>query len=177
MQTSRFFALGLGLALAASACSSSTASSQSEAAVTNPPVCPNFVSAAVSSKTTCKDEGYVCGIGFQCGAFFQQAVCTCTGGKFACTTPKGDIAADTSEADVTANFCTAQPPSSEACPKDQTSMQGKACTTAGKSCYYTGTTCQGASAPLTDECDCKNTQTLDGGASSLQWQCSIATCN
>ncbi len=175
MVTSRFIALGLGLAIAATACSSAT--SDTTPAATEPkPVCPNFVSAALAAGTTCTSEGYVCGIGFQCGPFFQQAACTCTGGKFVCTSPKGDIPAGTSEADVSANFCTAQPPSTEACPSSVTAQANKKCLTPGKACFYTGLTCQGETDPLTDRCACTNIPSGDGGLPVLSWVCQSPTC-
>ena len=144
MFTSRFVFVSLGLAVAAIACGGNT-SSTTTSSPTPKPVCPNFVSSAVAAGTTCTELGYVCGIGFQCGPFFQQATCTCgTSGKFACTSPKGDIAAGTSEADVSANFCTPETLGNEACPTSVTASANTKRAPAGKACFYLGLTCPGA---------------------------------
>ena len=179
----RFIAFGLGLSAlvtVTAACSSSDTTTATEQVVVKP-TCPAFVDQAVNSKSSmskCNTEGYVCGIGYPCGSFQQQATCTCTGGKYACVSADGkEIQADTSSADVSANFCIPQPPSPEACPMDVTAA-GKQCQTAGKTCYYKGLTCSNGN-QLTDNCYCEGSvQTLkDGGTvNRLTWNCTIDAC-
>lgn len=178
----RFVAFGLGLSALISvtgACSSTTDASTSSGLAPKP-VCPTFVENAVDPATKCTSEGYVCGIGYQCGVFQQQATCTCTGGHYACVAPDGkggtvDIPSGTVRADVSANFCIAQPPSAEACPMD-VSSEGKQCQTAGKACYYANSLCK--TVPLTDVCTCEGVPgtAKDGGATNkLTWVCTL--CN
>ncbi len=178
----RFVAFGLGLSTLLSitvACSSATEATPPQP--TPKPVCPGLVDVAVASNTKCNSEGYLCGIGYQCGAFQQQAACTCTSGKFVCTTPGPDtqtIAPDTSAADISATYCVKQPPSFEACPADL-SAAGKICVTPGKACYYKSA-CPPPGSKVDDNCYCEGVAGLekDGGTSvKLRWVCTPAPCN
>ncbi len=181
----RFVAFGLGLSalVSVSTACSSTSTNPSEQ-VTPKPTCPAFVHQAVAHTTMCTAEGYVCGIGYACGSFSQQATCTCTHGGFACVAPDGkggtiDIPADTPETEVSASFCISQPNPVEACPMDVTAAQGKVCATAGKTCYYSGVNCPNFKDPLTDNCYCESSvQTLkDGGTNiRLTWNCTVSAC-
>ncbi len=151
--------------------------------MTPKPVCPAFVNQAVARTTKCTTEGYVCGIGYSCGAFQQQATCTCTAGNYACVAPdaKGgtvDIPVDSSSADVSANFCIAQPTPTDTCPMDITA-DGKQCQTAGKACYYSGANCPNSTNPLTDNCYCEGSVQAqkDGGlVNRLTWNCTVNSC-
>jgi hypothetical protein len=190
MSTFRFAAFGLGLAVVTAACSSTTTA---EPAPPPPkPVCPNTVTAALDPKTTCQPEGYVCGIGYQCGAFQQQAACTCTKGVWACIDPATNpIVAG----DDLSTHCVAEPPGTEKCPADVATVQAATpvdctnskkfsdppcCTTAGKACYYTGATCTNGKVltpPTGDECSCEQVGSFDGGVPYLAWVCTVAVCH
>src|SRR5689334_9516881 len=66
-------------------CSSSKASSSSDT-LDSGVVCPTSLEIATDSNARCSEERYVCPVSYPCGQFLAgQALCTCTGGKWACT--------------------------------------------------------------------------------------------
>lgn len=190
MSTFRFVAFGLGLAAISAACSSTAAAP--EPTPTPKPVCPNTVMAATDPKTSCEPEGYICGIGFPCGAYAQQATCTCTNKVWVCNDAANPPAQIMTGEDPSTH-CVPQGPGAEKCPTDVASVATSmmppvdctnskkykdppCCTNAGQACYYKGTLCA-SGAQLTDVCTCEGVGSFDGGTPYLSWVCNVATCH
>jgi hypothetical protein len=128
--------------------------------------CPRSLTEAIGA--SCPKEGQVCGIGYPCGSFQQQATCTCGGGKFACTDATGtDVAAGAQPACVGPGQA-----NDKECPSTEVAAAGKACKTSGLLCYYTGALCPENSVPTSDFCQC-----LGATGGGLQFNCEPRPCN
>lgn len=152
-------------------CSSSSSDAE-PAALDGGPFCPASLAAALAADTTCQGEGFECPIGYACGAFAQQAICKCTGGKFTCADPHGAAIDSADNAPCTPSGGGA----ANECPAAESGTDGKSCSTPGLQCFYTGVTCVGKQAPNTDVCQCK-TQGLADGGPSLAFHCEVDYCS
>jgi hypothetical protein len=173
-----FYATSVTLFIAAAACSDNKTTGD---AGPPPQLCPTTIVQATSAPTgaeggegtsnACHVDQFVCVVGFQCGAFTQQATCTCNGTKFACVLADHSTVPD----GVTDPTTLCLPDKGDAgspgsCPTDKTTADGTPCTTAGQQCAY-ATTC--VNPPRTDVCQCQPKAQGDAG---LAWQCDINSC-
>jgi hypothetical protein len=153
-------ALTCGAALVLAALGGCSSDHPAPAAAALPRECPASLTSAIAASCV---EGQSCPIGYACGAFVQEAQCTCTGGHYAC--------ADATGAALTAGASPACVPFSPPgkCPIAKTDLSP--CTTAGLACDYKGLSCPENPYPNVDTCTC--TGDGDGG---LAFHCVIVPC-
>jgi len=145
----------------------------SNASIDGGPFCPSSLATALDSKSTCQGEGFECPIGYSCGAFAQQAYCTCTKGKWACKSSRGEVVDDAAKAPCNSPGSG----SDKECPQSQNGTEGQSCKTPGLQCFYKGFTCpESPDSPKQDVCQCV-TQPLPDGGPTLQFRCEIQYCN
>ncbi len=151
-------------------------------------ICPTTIIQATAAgdkegtTSKCHVDGFNCVVGYQCGNFTQQAICTCTlqqdgtTHKFQCKTEANgtDVPEGTQDSDI-AGLCsaTAFDAGADPCPASATTGDDTPCKTPGKLCAYTGTTCTGDPVAPTDTCQCHGNANGDAG---LSWKCEVNAC-
>ena len=113
-------------------------------------VCPTSIADVGKA---CTVEGKSCPTGYACGAFNQQAQCTCAGGVFACN----DSAGEPIPAGATTATCIANGSGNDSrCPSTEVNTDGLKCTVSGLQCRYTGFQCpeNPPNQPNIDTCQC-----------------------
>ncbi len=128
-----------------------------------PTQCPSTLIAA--NGAACGD-GLVCPYEFACGAFQQQATCSCVNGALACVVD----ATDASLALGAEPTCTPQT-NSVACPKSEPQSLDT-CTAVGLTCLYDDLVCpKSDSGPNIDTCECQG-----GTNGGLVFNCLVDEC-
>jgi hypothetical protein len=156
--------LGMGLL---GACSSVNAVSD-DAGPPAAPVCLTDV--AKQNGESCEaPSGYLCMVGFPCAEPPpQQALCTCTSGKWQCSYSAGDGGVI---APGSTPVCESYGHGMQtACPKNES--PNAACSVAGIICSYAGETCPGNGFANTDTCQC-----VSGPDAGLQFVCDRDLCD
>lgn len=135
------------------------------------------VDAGLVCPVTIADVGKVCSVGgkvcptlYSCGAFSQQAQCTCTKGHFDCNDSAGQPLMSPDQPPT----CIPQGSGNDSkCPASEALADSKACTVSGLQCHYPGVTCSDG-VQRRDTCMCASA--VDGGP-GLVFTCEPAVCN
>ncbi|HEX7666980.1 MAG TPA: hypothetical protein VF407_20765 [Polyangiaceae bacterium] len=110
-----------------------------------------------------------CSITYLCGDFLAEtATCNCQGGTWGCVDGTGTAIDDAANVKCT----NPGPGNDKQCPSDEKNADNASCATPGLVCNYTGATCEGATAPNIDQCQCVGND-ADGG---LVLRCEPAAC-